>query len=117
VGRLWLKYRTHPSDISRNAIARRFLAGGIAHLRGAFGPSFEFGEEHARSVAVNRKDKKMKESTKDELKGKAHEVKGAVKQTVGRLADKPKLEAEGLGEKVAGTIQKKVGQIEKVLEN
>jgi uncharacterized protein YjbJ (UPF0337 family) len=58
----------------------------------------------------------MKASTKDELKGKAHEVKGSIKKTAGQITDNPKLEAEGHLEKVAGTIQKKVGQVEKVLE-
>ena len=58
----------------------------------------------------------MKDSTKDELKGKAHEVKGTVKEKIGQVVGNPKLEAEGHGEKVAGKVQKKVGQIEKVLE-
>ena len=58
----------------------------------------------------------MKESTKDELMGKAHEVKGAVKEGVGQMIGNPKVEAEGRDEKNAGKIQKKVGQIEKVLE-
>ena len=48
----------------------------------------------------------MKESTKDELKGKAHEVKGAVKESAGRVTSNPELEAEGYHEKVAGKIQK-----------
>jgi uncharacterized protein YjbJ (UPF0337 family) len=58
----------------------------------------------------------MKASIKDELKGKAHEVKGAFKETAGRVANDPKLEAQGHQEKIAGKIQKKVGQVEKVLE-
>ena len=58
----------------------------------------------------------MNQSTKDELQGKGHEVKGAVKETVGHVIKNPKLEAEGRDENIAGKIQKKVGQIEKVLE-
>ena len=58
----------------------------------------------------------MRDSTKDELKGKAHEVKGAVKETVGQIIGNKKLEAEGHDEKNVGKIQKKIGQIEKVLE-
>lgn len=58
----------------------------------------------------------MKDSTKDKIEGKLHEVKGAVKEKVGRAADDPELEAEGTDEKVAGKIQKKVGDIEKVIE-
>ena len=56
----------------------------------------------------------MKESTTDQIKGKAHEVKGAVKEKIGNATNDPNLQAEGQGEKVAGKIQKKVGQVEKV---
>jgi uncharacterized protein YjbJ (UPF0337 family) len=58
----------------------------------------------------------MKPSTKDELQGKVHEVKGAVKEKVGQVTNDPDLEMEGQDEKVGGTIQKKVGQVEKVFE-
>ena len=57
----------------------------------------------------------MKDSTKDRIAGKTHEVKGAVKEKVGRAVDNPNLEAEGQDEKIGGKIQKKVGQVEKVL--
>ena len=56
----------------------------------------------------------MKPSTKDEVAGKIHEVKGAVKEKVGKLTNDPDLEAEGAVEKVAGKVQKKVGQVKKV---
>jgi uncharacterized protein YjbJ (UPF0337 family) len=58
----------------------------------------------------------MRQSTKDKAKGKFHEVKGAIKQNVGRAANKPDLEAEGRVEKVGGKVQNKVGQVERVLE-
>lgn len=58
----------------------------------------------------------MKDSTKDKAKGKAHEVKGAIKEKVGRATNNPDLEKEGHAEKVGGKVQKKVGDIEKVLE-
>jgi uncharacterized protein YjbJ (UPF0337 family) len=67
-----------------------------------------------RSTEKN-KENKMNQSTKDELQGKAHELKGAVKEMAGQVINKPELEAEGQGEKLAGTIQKKIGQVEKVL--
>jgi uncharacterized protein YjbJ (UPF0337 family) len=57
----------------------------------------------------------MKESTKDAIKGTAHEVKGAVKQKVGNATNNTNLEAEGQDENVTGKIQKKVGQVEKVV--
>lgn len=63
-----------------------------------------------------KKEKTMKESTKDELMGKTHEVKGAVKERAGQVTNNPELEAKGHAEKVAGKIQKKIGQAEKVLE-
>jgi uncharacterized protein YjbJ (UPF0337 family) len=58
----------------------------------------------------------MKPSTENEIAGKVHEVKGTIKEKVGRLTNDPNLEAEGAGEKVGGTIQKKVGQLERVIE-
>jgi uncharacterized protein YjbJ (UPF0337 family) len=58
----------------------------------------------------------MKQSTKDKAKGKFHEVKGSIKEKVGRATNNPDLEAEGQVEKVGGKIQKKIGQVEKVLE-
>jgi uncharacterized protein YjbJ (UPF0337 family) len=58
----------------------------------------------------------MKPSTKDELEGELHEVKGKVKEKVGQLINNPDLESKGQVEKVAGKFQKKVGQVEKVLE-
>ena len=58
----------------------------------------------------------MKLSTKDQAKGKLHEVKGDIKQKAGRATNNPKLEAEGQDEKIAGKVQMKVGQIEKVFE-
>jgi uncharacterized protein YjbJ (UPF0337 family) len=57
----------------------------------------------------------MKESTKDKAKGKFHEVKGKVKEKVGRVTNNPNLEAKGQGEQVGGKIRKKIGHAEKVL--
>jgi uncharacterized protein YjbJ (UPF0337 family) len=59
----------------------------------------------------------MNNSTKDQIKGKLHETKGAVKESIGKATDNPKLRDEGTDEKVAGKIQKKVGQVEKVLND
>jgi uncharacterized protein YjbJ (UPF0337 family) len=58
----------------------------------------------------------MKPSTKDQIQGKLHEMKGKAKQTVGRVTNNPNLAAKGQGEKIAGVVQKKVGQLEKVFE-
>jgi uncharacterized protein YjbJ (UPF0337 family) len=58
----------------------------------------------------------MKDSTKDKVEGKVHELKGAVKEKVGGATNDPNLAAEGTDEKLGGKIQKKVGDIEKVFE-
>jgi uncharacterized protein YjbJ (UPF0337 family) len=57
----------------------------------------------------------MKQSTKDKAKGKFHEVKGKVKEKVGRATNNPNLEAEGQVEKIGGKIQKKISQVEKLI--
>jgi uncharacterized protein YjbJ (UPF0337 family) len=57
----------------------------------------------------------MKQSTKDKAKGKFHEVRGEVKEKVGRATNNPDLEAEGQVEKIAGKVQKRIGQVERVL--
>ncbi len=58
----------------------------------------------------------MKPSTKNEVAGSVHEVKGKLKEKVGHLTSDPELEAEGLEEQLSGKIQKKIGQLEKVIE-
>jgi uncharacterized protein YjbJ (UPF0337 family) len=57
----------------------------------------------------------MKPSTENEIAGKVHEVKGTIKEKVGKLTDDPDLEGEGIGEKIAGKVRKKIGQVEKVV--
>jgi uncharacterized protein YjbJ (UPF0337 family) len=58
----------------------------------------------------------MKASTKDQLQGKVHEVKGKIKEQAGIATKNPNLMGEGQDEKLGGKIQKKIGQIEKVFE-
>jgi len=58
----------------------------------------------------------MTQGTKDEARGKFHEVKGKVKEKIGRATNNPSLESEGQDENVSGKVQKKVGQVEKVFE-
>jgi len=57
----------------------------------------------------------MKQSAKDKANGKFHEVKGKVKEKVGRATNNPNLQSGGRGEKFSGKVQKKIGQVEKVL--
>ena len=58
----------------------------------------------------------MKRSTKDQVEGQLHEVKGKVKEKAGQVTNNPDLEREGQAENLAGKIQKKIGQIEDVFE-
>jgi uncharacterized protein YjbJ (UPF0337 family) len=58
----------------------------------------------------------MKDSTKDKLEGKVHEVKGAVREKLGKARKNPDLEDQGHAEKTGGKVQKKIGDIEKVFE-
>ena len=68
--------------------------------------------------AVHRKIKEieiMKSSTRDQVEGTFHELKGRARAFAGKLADNPELEAEGVGEKIAGKVQIKIGEVKKVL--
>jgi uncharacterized protein YjbJ (UPF0337 family) len=56
-------------------------------------------------------------STHDEVEGKVHEVKGAIKQKIGEATNNPRLQDEGTAERIDGTIEKKVGQVKKVFGN
>jgi len=58
----------------------------------------------------------MKPSTENEVAGTVHEVKGKIKETVGRVTNDPNLEGEGIGEQIGGKVQKKIGQVQKVIE-
>ncbi len=59
----------------------------------------------------------MKQSTKDQAKGKFHEVKGQIKEKIGRATNDAHKEADGQDEKIAGKVQKKIGQVERVFED
>lgn len=57
----------------------------------------------------------MKPSTEDRTEGKLHEVKGAIKESVGNATGDPNLEDEGNAEKAVGKGQKWIGRAEKVV--
>jgi len=48
----------------------------------------------------------MKPSTQDRTEGKLHEVKGKIKEGVGKATNDPDLEVSGNAEKKAGVVQK-----------
>jgi uncharacterized protein YjbJ (UPF0337 family) len=57
----------------------------------------------------------MKTSTKDKAEGKMHQVKGKIKEAVGKAVGNRGLEAEGKEESLGGKVQEKIGEVEKVL--
>ena len=85
---------------------------GLSHLD----PKLHQLRRGLREAARPTKQNQMKPSTKDEIKGSFHELKGKVKEKAGQVTNNPNLADEGHAEKIAGKVQKKVGQIEKVLE-
>jgi uncharacterized protein YjbJ (UPF0337 family) len=68
-----------------------------------------------QSGSILKEEDAMKPSTKDQAEGKFHEVKGKLKEKVGKATKNTNLENEGTTEKTAGKVQNKVGQVEKVL--
>ena len=46
---------------------------------------------------------------KDQAKGAAKDIKGSIKEGVGKATGNDRMAAEGAGERVAGTVQKGVG--------
>ena len=58
----------------------------------------------------------MKTSTQNEIAGKAHEVKGKIREKAAELANDPDLEGKGISERVAGNVQKKLGQLQRIFE-
>jgi uncharacterized protein YjbJ (UPF0337 family) len=58
----------------------------------------------------------MSQSTKDQIEGAIHEVKGKVKETAGQAIGNPSIELEGKTENLGGKVQKKLGQVEQVFE-
>lgn len=57
----------------------------------------------------------MKSSTKDSAEGKMHQVKGKIKETVGKVVGNRDLATEGRVENLDGKVQEKLGQIKKIV--
>ncbi|MGA2458344.1 MAG: CsbD family protein [Terriglobales bacterium] len=53
---------------------------------------------------------------KDRIVGSAKQVKGAVKQVVGKAVGDAKLESEGNADKIAGKVQNAVGGLKDALK-
>jgi uncharacterized protein YjbJ (UPF0337 family) len=56
----------------------------------------------------------MKSSTEDKAEGKWHQVKGKIKEGVGKTVGNRDLEAEGQAENVKGKVKEKIGEIKDV---
>ena len=58
----------------------------------------------------------MKSSTKDKSEGTMKDLKGKVKEGLGKGVDDPYLRDEGRADQAEGKVQKKVGDIKKVFD-
>jgi len=56
----------------------------------------------------------MKSSTQDKAEGTMKDLKGKVKEGVGKATDDPNLRDEGTLDQAEGKIQKKAGDVKKV---
>jgi uncharacterized protein YjbJ (UPF0337 family) len=59
----------------------------------------------------------MKTSTKDRIEGGFHEVKGTLKEEVGKITKDRSLKAEGKAEKKVGKVQQRIGHAKETVEN
>ncbi len=55
----------------------------------------------------------MKQSTKDQVAGKAQAIKGKLMEKAGQLSGDPDLEDEGTAQKIGGKVREVIGKIEK----
>ncbi len=56
----------------------------------------------------------MKSSEHDKAEGSGKDLKGSIKEGVGKVSGNESLEAEGKADQAEGTVQKKVGDVKKV---
>jgi uncharacterized protein YjbJ (UPF0337 family) len=71
--------------------------------------------DHRRNAITKEKGTMIKPSTQDRTEGKFHEVKGEIKEEIGKATNDPDLEATGNAEKKAGKVQQWIGQAEKAV--
>jgi uncharacterized protein YjbJ (UPF0337 family) len=57
----------------------------------------------------------MKPSTQDRTEGKLHELKGKIKEQVGKVTNDPDMEVSGNAEKKGGKVQEWIGRAEKAI--
>jgi uncharacterized protein YjbJ (UPF0337 family) len=66
-------------------------------------------------MAELKEEATMKPSTEDKAEGKIHELKGKIKEEIGKVTNDPDLEVSGDAEKKAGKVQQWIGRAEKVV--
>jgi uncharacterized protein YjbJ (UPF0337 family) len=54
---------------------------------------------------------------RNRVKGAAHQVKGAVKQAIGKATGDAKMRVEGTAEKIAGKVQSGIGRAKDALRD
>lgn len=69
----------------------------------------EHGIEHATEKTLTANSKRRQSMDKDRVEGAAHQMKGAVKEAVGKVTGDTETETEGAAEKAAGRVQNAVG--------
>ena len=89
-------------------------SGGTFRVRGFPRPDSRDDLQVHTPLNPTQGDTPMKSSAKDQLTGKLHEIKGAVKEIAGKATDNPQLESEGTAEKITGTVQRTIGEVKKV---
>lgn len=57
----------------------------------------------------------LKPSAEDRASGKLHEVKGDIKEEIGKATNDPDLEVSGKAEKQVGKVQTLIGRVEKAV--
>jgi uncharacterized protein YjbJ (UPF0337 family) len=62
------------------------------------------------------KDDTVKSSSKNKIEGKMHQVKGTIKETVGKVLNNKEMAAEGKLEKMKGKVDAKIGQFKKMIK-
>src|SRR5271157_1353930 len=67
-------------------------------------------QKEPKSALLPGPRRNMKTSTKDRIKGSFHEVKGTIKEQVGKATNDRTLKAEGKAEKNVGKVQQRIGQ-------
>jgi uncharacterized protein YjbJ (UPF0337 family) len=59
----------------------------------------------------------MKTSAEDKMNGSFHELKGTIREQVGKVTNDNKLRAEGKVEKTAGKVQQQIGHAKDTVTN